>query len=325
MASSKLFHRAKNSNSLSSRTSSSSSSSRSELFFSTIQEAEEEESSGPVAPARMSKFQRQRIRLQDAAQFLPQVQLQANSKRPQDYQDERHSIRRKRVPSPTPPMAPPNRSAPPPPAPVENETIPNDDYTPSERPSVHSVDSYDTEDSRYSLASPTRTPPLRSTSPPAYQQLQPRKPRRDTLLAPQTQPEVQARSVSTPLANPRPTSYHSDAETEAKPGKQRKSWMPGGFRSRNTSQDLEASDPVAWIPVSDTVKIQYNISALLEGKKVSASHLLANPLKLTCCRLKNCGTTMLMRWCTCFLRAVLNLESHQTYSQLRGSLSTMFD
>lgn len=99
------------------------------------------------------------------------------------------------------------------------------------------------------------------------------RPRGNSLAPPQSQSPyvgVQTRVVSTPISS-RPTSYHSEGEMCRKRSStgpsRRRSWLPGGNRSRTTSQEVQNHRNDAWI-IAGEEGISYNSSLLTEGERV---------------------------------------------------------
>lgn len=90
-----------------------------------------------------------------------------------------------------------------------------------------------------------------------------RRSRRSSLLPPVMQEAFHGRSVSSPL-NTRPQTSNGELTFS-----KRKSWMGLGSRSQNASaEDLSGSSSRAWINAG-SAKIDYNLSLLLDGEKVS--------------------------------------------------------
>ena len=78
------------------------------------------------------------------------------------------------------------------------------------------------------------------------------------------------RITSTPL-NARPMSSHGDPSQSPTRGRLRRSWLPGGGRSRSNSIEVSnASNVAAWV-MSDDTQAEYNATFLKNAEKVGES------------------------------------------------------
>ncbi|EEU47820.1 uncharacterized protein NECHADRAFT_74776 [Fusarium vanettenii 77-13-4] len=76
-----------------------------------------------------------------------------------------------------------------------------------------------------------------------------------------------SRVVSTPLSI-RPSSSKGDVSQSPTRGRLRRSWLPGGGRSRSNSVEVSnANESSAWV-LSDDTRAEYNVSLLKNGEKV---------------------------------------------------------
>jgi len=184
-----------------------------------------------------------------------------------------HRVHRKRLPSPyteapqqhpfqapsrPPPVAPGNENLPPAQAPPNPTNRLQKPASPSRQPQPQpSASSPRSHSPSYTHGDGTR--PGERT-----------RPRGNSLAPPPALQDNSPGSPTTPLSS-RPTSYHSEGETDNATSKLRKSWMPGGSgggrsRSRNTSQDLSQTS-TAWVNAG-AAKIDYSTAYLLSGEKV---------------------------------------------------------
>ncbi|KAF4627809.1 hypothetical protein G7Y89_g10342 [Cudoniella acicularis] len=202
-------------------------------------------------PQRASRLQRLSI-------FLPTLKTNIDSKRAKETQP---------PPLPSDPASPlPDRAAPPPPSrlPPSPPQFANDPVPPisSKKPQKSE--------------SPSRIQPLpRALSrAPARLNTEGYTSNRSSSLAP---PPIASdvghnRSVSSPVTS-RPVSNYHSSEGEADPSgthkleKKRKSWLGGGRRSRNASQEDLNYVSDAWVNAGSH-KIDYNLSLLINGEKV---------------------------------------------------------
>ena len=145
--------------------------------------------------------------------------------------------------------------APPPPPPFKHQQ-PRSSSTPRPEGSSSKIRKPDSP-SRLQAKSGNRSP------------VEPQRRERSSSLAPPMSPNSgQNRVASSPTAS-RPTSYHSDQETNSSGrSNKRRSWLGGLTRSRNTSDDLDAAHlPTAWVEVEGQ-RLDYNLSLLTHGETV---------------------------------------------------------
>ena len=113
--------------------------------------------------------------------------------------------------------------------------------------------------------------------------------------------------VAPSSVNPRPLSVAKDGSQSPSRAKLRRSWLPGGGRSRSNSVDVSNGSKLdAWVMSDDAAQAEYNSTFLKNGEKVRNRSLVSaeqrpDILTLSIRRSLSCGTKTVPSTSTCTL------------------------